>query len=166
MNVLCNELQVVGIAAPPPTMPPSPRSSTVPNKKWNSLPLKTTDESPDGPADSSRKNSGSPFDAFNEWKTLNTETTFVCVDTLSSLCCACKGENNEMREVIRTSLDVAKAAEDTRAMQSTLQNLAEVEELASIVFAKGKVSLPLRKNVFNVCGFDCRKRGLDSPTLL
>lgn len=132
----------MGISVPPPTMPPSPRSA-VPNKKWSSLPSKTTEESavdgnPVEMTSPSRKTSNtSPFDSFNEWKTLNTETTFVCIDTLSNLCSACKGEDNEMREVIRTSLNVAKAAEDTRAMLSTLQNLAQVEELAAIVFAKG-----------------------------
>jgi hypothetical protein len=136
-------MQVVGITVgPPPTMPPSPRSSTVANKKWSSLPSKSTEETlleaaaNESPA---KIPNGSPFDSFNEWKTLNTETNFVCVDTLSNLCSACKGEDNEMREVIRTSLDVAKAAEDTRAMLSTLQNLAQVEELAAIVFAKGKI---------------------------
>jgi hypothetical protein len=141
-------------------MPPSPRSSTVPNKKWSSLPSKTeavvdgettnniigsSSSSKDKDVPMLRKTSNgstsSPFDSFNEWKTLNTETTFVCVDTLSNLCSTCKGEDNEMREVIRTSLNVAKAAEDTRAMLSTLQNLAQIEELAAIVFAKGNEDL-------------------------
>ncbi|XP_035712502.1 dedicator of cytokinesis protein 9 isoform X5 [Folsomia candida] len=145
-NSTITKTKIVGISVPPPTMPPSPRSA-VPNKKWSSLPSKTTEESavdgnPVEMTSPSRKTSNtSPFDSFNEWKTLNTETTFVCIDTLSNLCSACKGEDNEMREVIRTSLNVAKAAEDTRAMLSTLQNLAQVEELAAIVFAKGNEDL-------------------------
>jgi hypothetical protein len=123
-------------------MPPSPRSSAMPTKKWSSLPSKTNSEDAGdgavGPPESPRKGSTNPsFNALNEWKALNTEATFVCVDTLSSLCSACKGENNEMREVIRTTLDVAKAAEDTRAMLGALENLSKIEELPTIVFAKG-----------------------------
>jgi hypothetical protein len=131
--------QVVGIAVPP-TMPPSPRTSLLPNKKWSSLPLKGSGDDSSvtsvGGKDQARKGSTTASD----WKSLNTEATFVCVDTLANLCSACKGENNEMRDVIRTTLDVAKASEDTRAMLGALENIFHVEDLASIVFAKGKIT--------------------------
>ncbi|ODN03684.1 Dedicator of cytokinesis protein 9 [Orchesella cincta] len=141
-------IHIVGIAAPPPTMPPSPRTSLLPNKKWSSLPSKTGEGELDSfgkekDPGSVRKGSsgGSPLEAVSDWKTLSTEATFVSVNTLSHLMNVCKGESNEMRDVIRTTLDVAKTSEDTRAMLDALENLYKVEELASIVFAKGNEDL-------------------------
>lgn len=139
-------------------MPPSPRTSLLPNKKWSSLPSKTGEGELDTfgkekdtagggtPTPQTRKGSNappapSPLDSCNDWKTLSTEATFVAVNTLSQLMSVCKGESNEMRDVIRTTLDVAKTSEDTRAMLEALENLYKVEELASIVFAKGNEDL-------------------------
>jgi len=116
-------------------MPPSPRASLLPNKKWSSLPLKGTADEPLKVDDLALKRRKST--TASDWKALSSETTFICVDTLANLCTACKGENNEIRDVIRTTLDVAKTSEDTRSMLSALENLYHIDELANIVFAKG-----------------------------
>ena len=129
---------MVGILVPTnPTQPPSPRTSLLPNKKWSSLPSKTTDDIADGISKSTPEKFAVP-DVASFYRSLSTEATFVCVDTLANLYHACKGEVNEMRDVIRTTLDVARSSEDTRAMLGALQNLYRIDELASIVFAKGK----------------------------
>jgi len=146
-------LQTVGIAVPP-TMPPSPRNSFLPNKKWSSLPSRASEgDLSEGTYKSGTQ--GGPLetihDGGNEWATLNTETSFICVKTLANLCETCKGEHNEMRDVIRTTLDVAKASEDTRAMFGTLENLLHVDELASIVFAKGVLNLSVYMHDFFSC---------------
>lgn len=133
-------------------MPPSPRTSLLPNKKWSSLPSKTEGEGLDSfgkekenaqqNQQQSRKGSNTvPLDSTNDWKTLSTEATFTAVNTLSHLMSVCKGESNEMRDVIRTTLDVAKTSEDTRAMLEALENLYKVDELAAIVFTKGNEDL-------------------------
>lgn len=119
-------------------MPPSPRTSLLPNKKWSSLPSKTVEDIAGTDALLKAQENKPSTDIASCWRALSTEATFICLDTLANLCHACKGEVNEMRDVIRTTLDVAKASEDTRAMFGALENLCRIEELASIVFAKGK----------------------------
>ncbi|CAG7817944.1 unnamed protein product [Allacma fusca] len=140
-NSTITRKKVVGIVVPP-TMPPSPRTSLLPNKKWSSLPSKTTDDIAEADALlKSNENEATAGDVASHWRKLSTEVTFICVDTLANLCHVCKGEVNEMRDVIRTTLDVAKASEDTRAMLGALENLYRIDELASIVFAKGNEDL-------------------------